>query len=149
MCLLHLIILVCCFTRDSFAQTINENGFIFKLFFVILATFGLFFMPNEYLRGYVTASSYLGVLFLIYQSITLIDFGYVWNDKWLAKYENGRQFYGILMILFSLGLLTLIILSTMHNFNTFWIDSCIYYKFNLTTSVLVILGLISLSLMQI
>lgn len=35
----------------------------------------------------------------------MIDFGYVWNELWVEKYEEGTTFYGILLILFSLLLL--------------------------------------------
>lgn len=149
LCILHIFIMLCCFTRDSFARTINEHGFMFKVLFVCGLTIGFLFLHNDYLRVYVTASSYLSILFVLYQSITLIDFGYVWNEKWLEKYENGTTFYGILLILGSILLFGLTILSTAFNFNTFWIDGCHYYKINLVFSVLLIVFLIVLVLLKI
>ena len=94
-------------------------------------------------------ATYSGVFFLIYQNITLIDFAYVWNEKWLKKYEDGTVFYGILLILASIGLLCLTVISMLFNIGKFWIEGCGYYKTNLIFEVIIILGLLVLTLTQL
>ena len=79
----HLILTVLLFTRDSFAKFVNEQCFGLKALIIVLITIALLFIHNSKLLLYVRFSSYVSFVFLIYQSIILIDFGYTWNETWV------------------------------------------------------------------
>lgn len=143
--LLHIVIMLCCLTRDSFAQAVNERGFGFKFLVVAVGIFGLLFLPNHYLRIYVTITSFVGVLFLLYQSIALVDFAYVWNETWVKRYEDGVSCYGVLLVIGSIGLLALTGVATVYNFNLYWIDGCKYYKSNLIGTLLLTIAMLALA----
>jgi len=63
----------------------------------LLLWFGLmlssFFIPNYVFNnsGYAWFSRVVSVLFLLAQIIILIDFGYKWNDAWLAKADEQQR----------------------------------------------------------
>lgn len=84
-------------------------------------------------------ASFLSLLFLLYQSIALIDFGYMWNEKWVDKYDMGVKIYGIFLVCFSFALLILATACLAVNFRNFWIGGCIYNKINLLGNIFVIL----------
>lgn len=141
--------MICCLTRDGFAKAVNEGGFGIKCLAVVGLTLLLFIVDNDRLRVYVQAATYCGVLFLLYQNITLIDFGYIWNEKWLQRYEDGNSFYGFLLLTATAGMLVLTVLTTITNFQNFWRDGCSYYKTNLVLSVLLLLGMLVLAVLQL
>ena len=148
--LMHVIILTLLFTRDSFAKFINEQCMLLKIIFVFVLTFLLLFIHNDYLYYYVKISSFLSIVFLIYQSIILIDFGYAWNELWVAKYENGTTFYGILLIIFTLLLAIADFFLIKINISEFWIDGCTFNKLSIIfaiimTCIFVVLVLLKLN----
>lgn len=146
--LFHLIVLILLFTRDNFAKYINEECFLLKILIVMGFIILLFLIPNEKLYYYVAISKFLSMIFLLYQSITLIDFGYVWNEVWVEKYENGTTFYGVLLIVFSIILLVSNIFLLILNINEFWAVNA-FNKFAITFAILMIIVFIVLVLMKI
>ena len=147
--ILHITIIICLFTRDSFAKFVNEQCFPLKIIAVLVITFLLMFVDNSWMEFYVGMSEIISIVFLIYQSITLIDFGYVWNETWLEKYENGTTFYMVLMGVFSILLLGSNIYLLYFNFLNFWLPDCVYNKINLVTNVVVIIVLIVLVVLNL
>lgn len=111
-------------------------------------TIGLLFVDNYHLRTYVEVSTYLSLIFLVYQSIALVDFGYVWNEVWVQKYSDGTTFYGILLVLTSLLLLATNIAALFVNFYNFWLPGCYYNKVNLLLNVAFIFIVIVLVLLK-
>jgi Serine incorporator (Serinc) len=136
------------FTRDKFAKVINEQGFLVKFSIVIGVTIGLLFVNNSYLSVYVQFSTFVSLIFLVYQSIALIDFGYIWSETWVEKYSNGATFYGILLILASMLLLTTNIAALFVNFTNFWLEGCYYNKLNLSFNVLFIIAVLVLVILK-
>lgn len=145
----HLIICILLFTRDSFAKIVNEKCFLAKIFFIFLIIIFLLFVDNSYLIYYVKISSFISVIFLIYQSIILIDFGYIWNETWVEKYQNGTTFYGILLIIFSILLAGATIGMVYVNFNNFWLENCWYNKINLILNIIIIIVIVILVLLKL
>ena len=141
-------ILICCFTRDTFAKYVNEQCFFVKFLIIGGITIGLLFVPNYNLRYYVTLSSYFSILFLVYQSIALVDFGYVWNEAWVRRHEDGRHFYGVLLVLTSIVLLLATAVALGNNFQNFWISGCTYNKINLLLNAVLIVVLLLLVLLK-
>lgn len=43
-------------------------------------------------------------LFLLVQTITLIDFAYLWAEEWAMRFNKGNKCYGVLLIVFALFL---------------------------------------------
>lgn len=145
---LHLVIMVCLFTRDSFAKFVNEQCFLAKFLAVTGLTLVLMFVDNSHLRIYVQIAGIVSVIFLLYQSISLIDFGYNWNDTWVDKYTDGTTFYGILLILGSIGLFSLNAYLIHLNFSTFWISGCALNKGSLMLNILIIIAIVALVLLK-
>ena len=122
---------------------------LLKILFVLALTVLMLFVHNDYLFYYVKVSSYLSVVFLIYQSIILIDFGYTWNEFWVEKYENGTTFYGILLIVFSLLFVAVDIFLLKLNINEFWIDGCSFNKLSIIFAIVLSIVFVVLVLLKL
>ena len=107
------------------------------------------FISNDYFLWVVQCSKILAIIFLLYQSITLIDFGYVWNEVWVTKYENGTPFYLVLLILFSILLLCGNVFLNLLNIQEYWIEGCYFNKFSIICSFLMIVIFTSLVLLKL
>lgn len=79
----------------------------------------------------------------------LIDFGYVWNELWVEKYENGTTFYGILLLLFSILLFALNITIISLNIKEFWISGCYLNKFSLIFAIIMLVVFFVLVLLKL
>ena len=77
--LLHLFIFILYFTRDRFAILVNTECFLLKFVAIIIFTIFLMFIKNDYLAIVLEFSKPISFIFLLFQSKSLIDFGYVWN----------------------------------------------------------------------
>ena len=131
-------ILACLLTRNNFARFVNERCIVLKFILALTLTFALLFVPNDYLIFYVKIASFISLLFLLYQSIALIDFGYIWNEKWVENYDLGSNFHGIMLICSSAILLILSVICIGFNFSNFWISGCIYNKINILANIIII-----------
>lgn len=136
------------FTRDSCAKFINEQLFFIKILMVMGITVLLLFVDNKYLTIYVTIAGLVSILFLLYQSITLIDFAYNWNDLWIDKYDNGTTFYGVLLVIGSISLAGATGYLLQLNLKTFWISGCHMNQANLILNLALVLILIVLVLVK-
>ena len=140
--------LLCCLERGGFAKAVNEQCFMLKFLLVCGMVAGLLFVPNYYLRYFVEASAYASLLFVVYQSIALVDFGYMWNEAWVRRHEEGRNFYGVMLVLASLVMLAAVSLTLASNFRDFWRPGCSYNKLSLIANVAVIVLLLALVLLK-
>jgi len=74
-----------------------HRGFWFAKAFVLLGlVISTLFVDNNAMEGYRETARYLSWLFLLLQILLLIDFGYNWNEAWLAYDEasDNEQFWG-------------------------------------------------------
>jgi len=62
---------------------------------------GCVFIPKGFFNIYGYITDYAGCLFLIVQTITLIDFAYLWAEDWAMRFNKGNKCYGVLLIVFS------------------------------------------------
>lgn len=92
---------MCCLTRDGFAKAVNEQCFGIKALIILAGYIGCVFIPKGFFSvyGYITDGA--SCLFLIVQSITLIDFSYLWAEDWAMRYDKGNKCYGVLLIVFA------------------------------------------------
>ena len=146
--LMHFLLMLCMFARDGFAKAVNEAPPAVKALFVAGMTLAMFLLPNRYLKLYLEASRYVSVIFLLFQSISLVDFGYAWNELWVEKFEGGTPFYGVMLVITSLALLAATVLLNVLNFQTFWLPDCGYNKLSLILVVFLISVMIGLVLLK-
>ena len=137
--ILHIIIFICLLPKNNFSLFINERFFFFKFFLIFVFTFGFLFIDNYYLFFVVKISTYLSLIFLIIQSVSLIDFGYKWAENWKIKYDKGNKIFLFLTILCIIFLFAFTTVITFFNFYNFWISECFYNMILLIISVLVII----------
>ena len=59
-----------------------------------------FFIPNSFFVAWSWIGLFAAWFFIIIQMILLVDFAHAWNEKWLAKMENGQKgyFYALLSV---------------------------------------------------
>lgn len=137
--ILHFLIFLCILPKNRFSVFVNERFFFFKFIMIMVLTFGFLFVDNYYLVFVVKSSTYLSLVFLIIQSVSLIDFGYKWAENWNRKYEEGSKLFLFLTIFMTLLLFALTILVTIFNFQNFWISECLYNMVILIINVIIIL----------
>lgn len=135
----------------SKAAVYAHQGFWFlKIFFIGALMTAFLFAPNNVLAYYAWIARFIAPLFLIYQAICYIDFGYTINAKLIEKDDNDEDFFccfnpngnkwKILMLVISLGLIiaSLVCIGLMYHF---FPASCAFNALACTTTL--IFGLIN------
>ena len=78
------------------ASAFLHRGFWFgKLTVLVGVIVGTLFAPNTLFAAYAWVARFVAPLFLIYQLLIFIDFGYSMNDLLLAKDERQDVFFGL------------------------------------------------------
>lgn len=121
----HLIVLLCCLTRDSFAKIVNEGLWGFKLILILAGFIGMLFVSNNFFEPYAKSSMYISGIFLFVQAVCLIDAFYLWAQFWAKKYDDGNNCYGCLLIFTSLLMYSVAGYFIFSGFKHFWISGCI------------------------
>jgi hypothetical protein len=57
-------------------------------------------MPNKFFDGFREFSRVISAFYLIPQLIVLIDFMYVWNEKWVWYYDSRNESFLWIFLLF-------------------------------------------------
>lgn len=144
----HLLVLLCCLTRDSFAKIVNEGLWGFKMLLILGGFFGMLFVSNNFFIPYAKASMYFGGLFLFVQAVSLIDAFYLWAQFWAKKFDDGNNCYGCLLIFTSLlmyGATSFFIYIGFHNF---WLSGCGGNKTILIFAILFALAFVVLIILK-
>ena len=96
-----------CSTRV--ALILNEGLFFSKYVAIMILVAISFQMSGKWFELFGTLSSIVSYIFLIAQSIILIDLAYLWGIDWAKKYTETRC-YGVLLIVFSIafGILSIV-----------------------------------------
>lgn len=63
---------------------------------------GLLFVDNSVFEDYATASKYISIVYMILQSIILIDIFYMFSIGMVKKYDEGNNCYGAYLIFFTI-----------------------------------------------
>lgn len=136
----HLIVGLCCLTRDGFAKAVNEGLWGIK----ILLTAGLFigslFIDNKVFEPYARASIYLGGVFLFVQAVSLIDAFYLWAEFWAKKFDDGNNCYGCLLIFTSLLMYALTGFFVYLGFKNYWAQGCFSNRMLLIIPVIFVIA---------
>lgn len=94
--LLMLGVMQACSTRVSLIM--NEGLFFSKFVLIIILFFISLQLSNETFMTYGNLCKMISYVFLIYQSIILIDLAYLWGIDWARKYSEGSQKHAVLLI---------------------------------------------------
>lgn len=87
--------------------------------------FGTLYMNNSVFMAYGNVAQAISYVFVVVQSIILIDLSYLWGIKWAKKYSQGSRRYAILLIItsilmFAASLFFIISSFTSHHNSLLW-----------------------------
>lgn len=88
--------------RNICAQVINEGLFLFKYLLVIGLFVGFLFVSNSVFEDYATATKYISIIYMVVQSIILIDLFYMLAIGWVQKYDEGQSCYAGYLIFWTI-----------------------------------------------
>lgn len=95
--ILHLLIFLCCLLRDDNSRKINEELWVIKIFLFLIMLFFSFYIPNDFFEIYANLAKIIGLVFIVFQIIMMIDIFYLWGEKLAANYvENPLWGYWLL-----------------------------------------------------
>ena len=66
---------------------------------IVAAFIGSLFIPNGFFTAYSVVTNIASGIYLIAQSISLIDFSYLWAEYWGAKFNEGKKQFGVFLII--------------------------------------------------
>jgi len=70
----------------------NEGYWCFKITLVILLFVVFHFVSNSFFEDYAEFAKYGGGVYMILQSIIIIDLSYIWSINWRKKFlENTKN----------------------------------------------------------
>jgi len=120
----HLIIMLCCLTRDEFAKTINEGLWVIKLPILILGFYASLMVPNSWVQIWADIAFYFGTGFLFCQGIMAITGSYKLVDTWQQKREDGIGCYFCLFIIMNVVVWVADVSLIYLGFDRFYIAGC-------------------------
>lgn len=135
--------------RNRVSRTANEELFFFKLLIFLGAVIGFFQVPNSYLTLVPLWARYPALLYLIFQNIALLDFGFKTSEYlWNKTVRRKTNFFAISMCIFFCFCVFLILISSFVNWFIFWLPGCGWNRWTLictstVTALLVLLGFVS------
>ena len=124
-------------------KLLHEGLFLLKVILIFGAFIATLWLDFEFIDGLLTAFRIVGGLFIIYQSIYLIDMGYTWSYYWKELYDHGYKFYGFLLILFTLimyGLVILFLVLDIFSADEWY--SWLLFSFNIALPILSLISVI-------
>lgn len=90
----HLLLLLGTVCRGRTAAILHHGCWLPKLFFLAAVAAGTLFAPNDLFAYYAWIARFIAPLFLVYQLIVYIDFGYTLNATLVAKDDRQDLFFG-------------------------------------------------------
>lgn len=122
---LHALILVFVAFRNTVSRVANEELFIVKFGLLVGGTIGLLYVPNDRLTIVVSLARYPGLLYLLYQNICLMDFGFFISEMlWIRTQRRRSSFFAVLMCFAFSFCLLLLLFSALINWSNFWRETC-------------------------
>jgi hypothetical protein len=135
----HVMTLLFSFTTNECAKVFNMDCWSFKILFITVFYFSMFFISNNFFTVYAEITRFLSIIFLIYQALVIISFGHIINVKLVEHLDNAvdkgentckYQFWLIFLSLIFGGL------------TIYWfVDSCINHFDSFTNILIIILSI--------
>jgi len=96
LCVFFAFLMLCTAAKSRFAAKAHRGYWFFKVFILMTLMVCTLFIRNESMYGYRETARYLSWIFLLFQIVALIDFGYFWNEKWISYDEesDNDSFWG-------------------------------------------------------
>ena len=126
-------------------STLMHRGFwFFKVTFFAATLGGMLFAPNDLFAYFAWVARFVAPLFLVYQLLIFIDFGYSLNESLLAKDAREDVFFGLEnsgfkyhgVILFLSALLYVGSFTAIGLMYSLWPQSCAFNPLAITTTLL-------------
>lgn len=135
--LMYFIILLFVWARNECSKMFNEGLWVLKFLFVCAIFIVFMYVDYSFFDGYRDFARIFGALFLVIQSVMLIDIFYFWGERWKASYDDGATWMAYTLIITSVILYGLAITLIVLNF--IWFNGCGMNTFiNVTNLVLCI-----------
>ncbi|KAL4493646.1 hypothetical protein ABPG72_004139 [Tetrahymena utriculariae] len=117
---LFLLLFICCGIEAK--KMINDGLWCFKITYIILVFILVFFIPNSFFEGYSQFAKYISILYMLFQSLVIIDLLYKWSQTWVKYYDQGNQSMRYVLVFTSLILYGLAISLNVLTF--IWFKGC-------------------------
>ena len=146
----HLLLCFATACRCRTSALIHHGYWFAKLAFIAVALTGAIFAPNDLFAYFSWVARFVAPVFLIYELILFIDFGYSLNDGLVAKDERQDRFCGCsndsewAYKRINLGLAALLFVgsvATLGSMYALWPQDCAFNPLAVTTTLL--LGLLN------
>ena len=122
--ILFLIMLLIIQCHNRISMVINEGLFTVKYLFLIVLYIVMLFLGSSIFPIYEIVAKYASVLYMILQSIILIDLFYIFGKKLAKQYSQGSQAYGGLLITLTIIFQALSIFLNVLGYIRYSSDSC-------------------------
>lgn len=83
-------------------MVVNEGCFCFKYLLVIAALIGFLWVDDKVFNNFAQFSKYASILYMLLQSIILIDLFYLAGIKLVKRYDQGQTQYACYLIILSI-----------------------------------------------
>ncbi len=90
--------------------------------------FSLKFINNDFMHIFVLLSYFLGFIFRLFQTLVMIDFLQVWNEKWNRRHRRNVAFVLPTLIALSLSFFLANLVVIMISYDEFWLPGCFLNK---------------------
>jgi serine incorporator 1/3 len=121
--ILFFLMFLACLPRSEFSKKMNEGFWPMKILIIFALFFVFFLVSNSFFEGYSDFAKFMGLFFLVFQIIMLIDLFYLCGEKMKAYYDEGYQYCGPILIALAAILFIGNLLLTIFNFIWFSSDS--------------------------
>lgn len=88
--------------RSRLSMVVNEGCFCFKYLLVIGALIGFLWVDDTVFNNFSEFSKYASILYMLLQSIILIDLFYLAGIKLVKRYDQGETQYACYLVVLSI-----------------------------------------------
>lgn len=114
--ILFFLMFLACLPRSEFSKKMNEGFWPMKILIIFALFFVFFFVSNSFFEGYSDFAKFMGLFFLIFQIIMLIDLFYLCGERMKTYYDEGYQYCGPILIVSAATLYVGNLIFTIFNF---------------------------------
>jgi hypothetical protein len=139
----HAMTLLFSYTTNECARIFNMDCWSFKILFIIVFYFSMFFISNSFFSVYAEITRYLSIVFLLYQALIIISFGHIINIKLVEHLDNAIE-KGESPRKYQFWLITLSLVFS--GLTIYWFVDSIMKHFDSATNIIIIIVTILLGL---
>lgn len=118
---LHLAVLCVCLLKNKLSEIINESCWFIKFLLFMIILYSSLYVPNTFFQMYAEVAKIIGIAFILFQIIMMIDLFYLWGEKWVENYNNSGTFWSFAIIVTTIALYLSSFFLNIQSFD--WFDS--------------------------